>query len=279
MSKAILCACAALVFLATAALAAERTLTVSHTCLVGDNDTKAEVRRTCFLEAKRKAVEQAGTYVESITEVREFALSADQVRSFAAAVVRVEDIAEKFALQGENLALTVTVRARVDPDAAAERLAAAARDPKALEALSRSARTARDLEDQALALQGRIRGADPDQALALRREQHAAFTSLDEALAERERILSGLAAASRLAREVVRPGMTAEEVAGLLGPPRAAKENNAPPAAYACLNYGRVWVVFKDGLVACLRERLVYKERFGGDCHCGGVSLDGLVVE
>lgn len=269
----------ALVLAAAAAARAEaRTVTATHTCLVGDSETKNDVRRACFLEAKRKAVEQAGTYVESLTEVREFALSADQVRSFAAAVVTVEDVSEKFSVQGENLALTVTVRARVDPDAARERLAAAARDPGVLDGLARSGRAARDLEDRALALQGSIRGADPDRAAVLRGEQRAVLGSLEEAYAERERILANISETSRRARETVRPGMTMEEVAGLLGPARSVKENRALPSAYTCANYGAVWVVFKEGLAECLREGLAYKERYRGDCHCGGITLDGMLV-
>jgi hypothetical protein len=174
---------------ATAARAEVRTVTASHTCLVGDSETKNDVRRACFLEAKRKAVEQAGTYVESLTEVREYSLSADQVRSFAAAVVEVEEVSEKFAVQGENLALTVTVRARVDPDAAKERLAAAARDPKVLDGLARNGRTVRDLENRAQTLQGDLRTADPDRAAALRGEQREVLGSLEDVYAERDRIL------------------------------------------------------------------------------------------
>lgn len=263
----------------TAARAEVRTVTASHTCLVGDSETKNDVRRACILEAKRKAVEQAGTYVESLTEVREFVLSADQVRSFAAAVVTVEDVSERFAVQGENLALTVTVRAKVDTDSARERLAAAAREPRILDDLARSGRAARDLEDRALALQGSIRAADPDRAAVLRGEQRAVLGSLDDAYAERERIVASIRAVGRLAREAVRPGMTMEEVARILGPARSVKENRALPAAHVCANYGDVWVVFKDGLAECLRERLDYKERFRGDCHCGGITLNGMLVQ
>ncbi len=264
---------------ATAARAEVRTVTTSHTCLVGDSETKNDVRRACFLEAKRKAVEQAGTYVESLTEVRDFALSADQVRSFAAAVVTVESVDEKFAVQGENLAVTVTVRAKVDPDAAKARLAAAARAPKALDSLVQNGRTTRDLEDRALALQGSMRAADPDRAAVLRGEQRAVLGSLEDAYAERQRILANIQATGQKARTAVRPGMTMEEVAGLMGQARSVKENRNLPAAYTCANYGTVWVVFKDGLAECLREGLVYKERWRGDCHCGGITLDGMLVQ
>jgi len=147
-----------------------------------------------------------------------------------------------------------------------------------LERLSRSGRAARDLEDRALALQGSLRGADPDRAAVLRGEQRAVLGSLEDVYAERERILDEMKTTGRTARAVVRPGMTMEAVARLLGPARAVKENRNLPAAYTCANYGPVWVVFKDGLAECLREGLVYKERFGGDCHCGGIILDGMMV-
>ena len=41
------------------ALAATKTITVTHTYVMGDNDSRNDARRICFLEAKRKVLEQA----------------------------------------------------------------------------------------------------------------------------------------------------------------------------------------------------------------------------
>ena len=52
-------------------------ITATHTYKMGDNDSRNESRRICFLEAKRSVLEKAGTYIESRTEVRNYQLSKD----------------------------------------------------------------------------------------------------------------------------------------------------------------------------------------------------------
>ncbi len=64
-----------------------------------------------------------------------------------------------------------------------------------------------------------------------------------------------------LARRYVRPGMGVAEVRELLGDPRGATVSDSS-GRFVCLGYGRVWVVFEDGQVSCLRSRLVYAGRY-----------------
>jgi hypothetical protein len=276
---AALLALLALLALAAPAGAAPQVISVTQSCVLGDNDSKSDARRICLLEAKRKAVEQAGTIIESRTEVRDSRVAADQVKSYAAASVRVLEVKERFTASGDTVTLTLDLRAEVDPEAAAKGLAQAVREPAALERLERGAGDARRLEDAALDLQRRIAGADPGAALDFRREQRRVFTSLDEAYAERDRILAGMRETGKLARDTVRKGMTVGEVGRLLGQPRALKENRNMPSAYTCANYGAAWVVFKDGLVECVRDSLVYRDRYKSDCHCGGVNLGDVFGE
>ena len=42
------------------------------------------------------------------------------------------------------------------------------------------------------------------------------------------------------------------------------------PESYLCASYGRIWVVFRDGVVSCLRSRLDYVRRYDTDCQCAG---------
>ena len=46
-------------------LAATQTITVSHSYTLGDNDSRNDARHLCFLEAKRKVLEQAGSFIQS----------------------------------------------------------------------------------------------------------------------------------------------------------------------------------------------------------------------
>jgi hypothetical protein len=83
--------------LPTAAFAATKTITVTHTYAMGDNDSRNDARRLCFLEAKRKVLEQAGTFIQSSSEVINFQLTKDQMPSYSAAIVSVETVNEAFA--------------------------------------------------------------------------------------------------------------------------------------------------------------------------------------
>jgi hypothetical protein len=74
---------------------------------------------------------------------------------------------------------------------------------------------------------------------------------------------------ARLAEENLRAGMGFSDVSVLLGDPKTVKEG-APGENYICMGYGRIWVVFKDGLTSCLRTRLDYSSRHRTDCHCAG---------
>ncbi len=47
-----------------------RTISATGEYRMGDNDTRTDAKRLALLDAKRLALEQAGTYIESITEVK-----------------------------------------------------------------------------------------------------------------------------------------------------------------------------------------------------------------
>lgn len=76
-----------------------------------------------------------------------------------------------------------------------------------------------------------------------------------------------------LVRKFVRPGMGVAEVRELLGEPRGAAAS-IQSGHYFCLGYGRVWVVFEDGQVSCLRSRLEYVARYDSNCHCAGNTMN-----
>ncbi len=247
-----------LCILPVCAVAAERVLEAEHVYVLGENDTRAEARRICLLEAKRKLVEEVGTWVQSRTEVGNLQLTQDQIRTFSSAFVRVEDSREEFFMSGQAFAVRVWVRAAVDPEALAPRLVDYASRPDARARLTRLADQDGMLRDEALA---------PGAAAPVRER---ALRSLEELEAEKARLLEETQRLGQAAQAVVSAGMTEEEVVSLLGPPRVKKVNTAMAVTYACHNYGKVWVVFRDGLVACTRSRLSWRQDYGGDCHCAG---------
>ncbi len=92
------------------------TIYASYKYTMGDNDTKNDAKRICFIEAKRLAIEKAGTYIESSTEVKNFQLTRDEIRTFAGAIVKVDIASEEIKFVGESTVIFMTVKADVDID-------------------------------------------------------------------------------------------------------------------------------------------------------------------
>ena len=75
-----------------AAVAEIKIIEADSAYLMGDNDSKIDARRIAVQEAKRKALELAGSYVESLTVVKNYQLTSDEVKSSsvsAPAAVRI----------------------------------------------------------------------------------------------------------------------------------------------------------------------------------------------
>ena len=104
----------ALLFLPTGASAEVQTFTATHIYILGDHDSKDDARQRCLLEAKRKVLEQAGVYMESASEVKDFQLTKDKITSFASAVMQVKDTKEKFGFENGHMTLALTIKADVD---------------------------------------------------------------------------------------------------------------------------------------------------------------------
>ena len=84
----------AALLLPTVVVAEIQTFTATHSYILGDHDSKDDARQRCLLETKRKILEQAGVYIESASEVKNFDLTKDKITSFAAAVMQIKDTKE-----------------------------------------------------------------------------------------------------------------------------------------------------------------------------------------
>jgi len=110
------------------AFAEVQTFTATHTYILGDRDSKEDARQRCLLETKRKILEQAGVYIESASEVKNFELTKDTITSFAAAVMHVKDSKENFGFENGHMTLMLTIKADVDLEEVHKQLAAGVRD-------------------------------------------------------------------------------------------------------------------------------------------------------
>ncbi len=81
---------------------------------MGDNDSKNDARHMCFIEAKRKVLEKAGTFIESRTEIKKYRLSQDEIYAYSAVLLKIETVKEDWKFIGENMAIIISVKADVD---------------------------------------------------------------------------------------------------------------------------------------------------------------------
>ena len=86
--------CALILAIAPNVSAAPEIIEADGVYMMGDNDTPKSARDAARNEAMRAATEQAGVYIESTSEVQGYALTRDEIRTVAAAVLRVlhEDV-------------------------------------------------------------------------------------------------------------------------------------------------------------------------------------------
>ena len=84
--------------------------------IMGDNDSKVDARRIAIQEAKRKALELTGTYVESLTQVKNYQLSKDEIKTYAAGVMETEVVSEEMRGTTEHPEMYVKTRCKIDTD-------------------------------------------------------------------------------------------------------------------------------------------------------------------
>lgn len=170
-----------LLWLDAAALLAEvRTIAASGEYRMGDNDTRSDAKRLALLDAKRLALEQAGTYLEGVTEVKNLQVTRDEIRSYAAGVVEVKEQATRTVMEGETTVVRVDVTVLVDTAAVARQIDALRKNEHARDELMQARQEADRLRQEVeaktreLASLKSTSGAEP-----LLKEREQAFARLD----------------------------------------------------------------------------------------------------
>src|SRR5437867_334893 len=93
-----------------------RTIAATGEYRMGDTDTRTDAKRLALQDAKRLALEKAGTYLESITEVKNFDLVRDELRAYTAGIVEVTEQQTRSTMEGETTVVRVDVTCRIDSD-------------------------------------------------------------------------------------------------------------------------------------------------------------------
>jgi hypothetical protein len=127
---------------------------------MGDGETPTVAESRALLQAKRLALEQAGTYVESYTKIKNLKLTEDEIQVLASGLMEVEILDKKRTIVGEGFHFWVKIKARVNTDKI-EEMAKLVKEKSVIEdykriqeAYDRSQKEIEELEERVVAGKG-----------------------------------------------------------------------------------------------------------------------------
>ena len=101
-----------------------RVVTASGEYRMGDHDTRTDAVRLAVEAARRDALEQVATYLESVTDVKNMDVTRDDIRTYTAGIVMVLDQKITTRLEGDTAIIHVDLTAQVDPNEVAQAITA-----------------------------------------------------------------------------------------------------------------------------------------------------------
>jgi outer membrane protein assembly factor BamE (lipoprotein component of BamABCDE complex) len=219
-------------------------VTAKHRYAFGDNDSKSDATRICLLEAKRKAIEYAGVYIESTMKVTESEKSRDATQTLstvAAAMVEAEMTSSSVSLSNEQMFIDCEVVVKVDRSRIAQDMERRANDPKVVEQLTEQQEKLTALESEIQRLKTQFQAAP--------RQDVASY----------EVVSNRAESKGSDARRLVAKGMNQNDVSALLGQPAATslfavktEQGISINSSDRAWNYGMHWVLFTGGIVRCV---------------------------
>ena len=87
---------------------------------MGDRDTREDAMRLATEAAKRNALEQVATYLESVTVVEGTDITKDEIRTYTAGLILVLDQQANLWLDGDRVVVTVDLMSQIDTDEVAQ---------------------------------------------------------------------------------------------------------------------------------------------------------------
>ena len=91
---------------------------------MGDRDTREDAMRLATEAAKRNALEQVATYLESVTVVEGTDITKDEIRTYTAGLILVLDQQANLWLDGDRVVVTVDLMSQIDTDEVAQAILA-----------------------------------------------------------------------------------------------------------------------------------------------------------
>ncbi|MDH4189389.1 MAG: tetratricopeptide repeat protein [Betaproteobacteria bacterium] len=133
-----------LAFAAPCALAAEKTFRKEARQIVGSAQTQDDARAAALAKARRDALEEAGSWLESTTEVKNMKLVRDDVKTLSAGITSTRVVLEQPFVEGQAVGIRIVAEVRVDTAQLDERIRAFLADRERV--AEKKAETARERE-------------------------------------------------------------------------------------------------------------------------------------
>ena len=125
---------------------------------MGDGETPTVAESRALLQAKRVAVEQAGTYIESYSKVKNFQLTHDEIQVLASGIIEVTIMDKKRTVVGDGINFWVKIKARVQQDRI-EEMAKKVKEKSTVEDYKRLQENYDDLSRQIVILKNQLKEA------------------------------------------------------------------------------------------------------------------------
>jgi tetratricopeptide (TPR) repeat protein len=121
--------------------------TITHTVRqpFAGSQSPDDARVAAMAKAKREALEQAGTYIESLTVVRDYVVQKDEILALAAGVLKAEIVSQKNYATEDAFGVVVVARVDVDTSVLEERVEKLLQDRSLLEKYNESQKREKDL--------------------------------------------------------------------------------------------------------------------------------------
>ena len=189
--------------------AENKVVVADATYIMGDGESPTFAEAMVLQKAKQRALEEAGTYVESYTKVQNLDLTTEEIQTIAGSVLQVEVLENKRSLVGDGLQFHVKIKAIITSDKM-EDLAQRIRGKNVAGEYTRLqgeyARLSREIESWKTLLQKAPAGKDRDAALEEIRARERDFEGLKkEEQGFFEQVVSGqaLALSAKTEREAI----------------------------------------------------------------------------
>ncbi len=96
--------------------AGPRIIVTEATYIMGDGETPSFAEIMALQKAKQVALEQAGTYLQSVTTVQNYRLTSDEIQTLAGGLIKVEVLEKKRTIVDDGVRVWIKIQAVVDAD-------------------------------------------------------------------------------------------------------------------------------------------------------------------